>query len=77
MADSRCSERLDLHNVATHFPAAASGRCGFIHLASGRVCLLPQRHRGPCELREGTQVVRSRRVRNAASQRERGSAERG
>jgi hypothetical protein len=28
---------------------ASRGRCGFIHLDSGRVCQLPHRHRGPCD----------------------------
>ena len=42
--------RLDLHNVSIDFAAASVGRCGFTHLASGRFCLLPHRHQGPCQL---------------------------
>jgi hypothetical protein len=45
------SRRLDLHNSATDFDTARHGRCGFVDLATGRICRLPQRHRGPCELR--------------------------
>ena len=36
--------RLDFHNVSIDFAAASAGRCGFTHLASGQVCLLPHRH---------------------------------
>ena len=42
--------RLDLHNVSIDFAAASAGRCGFTHLDSGRVCHLPHRHAGPCQL---------------------------
>jgi hypothetical protein len=40
--------RLDLHNTSIDDQAASAGQCGFIHLASGRVCRLPHGHRGPC-----------------------------
>lgn len=42
--------RLDLHNISTDFSTAASGRCGFTHLDTGRICQLPYRHEGLCEL---------------------------
>lgn len=42
--------RLDLHNVSTDFAAATTGHCGFTHLDTGRVCFLPHRHAGPCQL---------------------------
>jgi hypothetical protein len=38
--------RLDLHNISIDFTAASAGRCGFTHLATGRVCQLPHRHQG-------------------------------
>ena len=43
--------RLDLHKISIDF-AAASGLCGFTHLDSGRVCQLPHRHHGPCQLQD-------------------------
>jgi hypothetical protein len=43
--------RRDLHNVTIDFALAAAGLCGFTHMRSGRVCRLPHRHPGPCELR--------------------------
>jgi hypothetical protein len=43
--------RLDMHNTNIDFAAASAGRCGFTHLDSGRVCRLPHRHHGPCDLR--------------------------
>lgn len=43
--------RLDLHNTSIDFAAASAGQCGFTHLDSGRVCRLPHRHVGPCDLR--------------------------
>jgi hypothetical protein len=42
--------RLDLHNISTDYAAAIAGRCGFTHLDTGRVCQLPYRHPGPCQL---------------------------
>jgi hypothetical protein len=42
--------RLDLHNISIDFAAASAGLCGFTHLDSGRVCHLPHRHHGPCQL---------------------------
>lgn len=44
--------RLDLHNVSTDFTAASLGLCGFTDLNSGRVCQLPHRHPGACQLQE-------------------------
>ena len=45
-------ERLDLHNSNIDFQAAIAGRCGFTHLDTGRVCRLPHRHQGPCQLQD-------------------------
>jgi len=42
--------RLDLHHISIDFAAASAGLCGFMHLNSGRVCQLPHRHHGPCQL---------------------------
>jgi hypothetical protein len=47
--------RLDLHDISIDFSAASAGRCGFTHLDTGRVCLLPHRHRGPCQLQDQRQ----------------------
>ena len=44
--------RLDLHNASVNILAAEVGLCGFTHLATGRVCLEPHHHEGPCELVE-------------------------
>lgn len=49
--------RLDFHNVSIDFAAASAGRCGFTHLDTGRVCLLPHRHRDPCQLQDQRQNV--------------------
>jgi hypothetical protein len=42
-------ERLDLHNASIDEPAAAAGRCGMIHLPTGRICRAPARHAGGCD----------------------------
>jgi hypothetical protein len=42
--------RRDLHNTSINVAAAIAGQCGFTHVASGRVCHLPHRHPGPCDL---------------------------
>jgi hypothetical protein len=49
--------RLDLHNIGIDFAAASAGRCGFTHLDTGRVCLLPHRHLDPCQLQDQRQNV--------------------
>ena len=43
-------ERLDVHNMGVDEVLANAHLCGVRHLASGRVCLLPERHRGPCQM---------------------------
>ena len=43
------SERLDVHNAAVDEPAAAAGRCGAIHLPTGRICRASARHTDGCE----------------------------
>lgn len=43
--------RRDLHNTSVDFDAAGRGWCGFIHIATGRICRLPYRHPGSCHLR--------------------------
>jgi hypothetical protein len=37
-------ERPDVHDVAADEPAAAAGRCGAIHLPTGRICRAAARH---------------------------------
>ncbi|WP_231938510.1 hypothetical protein [Arthrobacter sp. B6] len=41
--------RLDLSNIHVREDLARAGRCANVHLATGRTCLLPLRHHGPCE----------------------------
>lgn len=41
--------RLDAHNITIDEDAAARHQCGTRHLATGRVCHLPERHRGGCQ----------------------------
>jgi hypothetical protein len=43
------TERLDLHNAAVDDVAAAAGRCGTIHLPTGRTCQATARHGGSCD----------------------------
>jgi hypothetical protein len=50
MTTSLMVGRRDLHNTSVNFDAAIAGQCGFTHIASGRVCRLPHRHPGPCDL---------------------------
>ena len=45
-ADSR--ER-QIHNIEVDDAVAGQHLCGNLHLPTGRVCLLPERHRGGCE----------------------------
>jgi hypothetical protein len=40
---------MDLHNASIDEPAAAAGRCGMIHLPTGRVCRAPARHASGCD----------------------------
>ena len=57
MDDRTVVRRLDLHNVSIDFAAASEGQCGFTHLDSGRICHLPHRHRGPCQLQAMTKTA--------------------
>ncbi|HEU4667383.1 MAG TPA: hypothetical protein VFS79_06950 [Arthrobacter sp.] len=41
--------RPDLNNANIREDLAERGRCGMVHLPTGRTCLLPLRHHGPCE----------------------------
>ena len=42
-------DRLDLHNAGIDQPTAAAGRCGTIHLPTGRICEAPARHADGCD----------------------------
>ena len=42
-------ERPDLSNSNVREDLAMAGRCALVHLPTGRTCLLPIRHQGPCE----------------------------
>ena len=42
-------ERRDAHNTEVDTRLALVGRCGHVHLATGRVCVRPERHRGACD----------------------------
>jgi hypothetical protein len=44
-------ERLEIHNIEVNTAVAAAHRCGMTHMATGRVCLLPERHLGGCDFR--------------------------
>jgi hypothetical protein len=41
--------RRDLSNANVREDLARTGRCALVHLPTGRICLLPLRHHGPCE----------------------------
>ncbi|HEV2886633.1 MAG TPA: hypothetical protein VGX49_06970 [Jatrophihabitans sp.] len=44
--------REESHNSQINTAVAQAHRCGMTHLASGRVCLLPERHPGSCDFRQ-------------------------
>jgi hypothetical protein len=41
-------ERPDLSSLHVREDVALSGLCGNVHLATGRTCILPERHQGSC-----------------------------
>ena len=43
------SRERQIHNVEVDGAVAGQHLCGNLHLPTGRVCLLPERHRGGCE----------------------------
>jgi len=45
-------ERLEIHNIEVNTAVAVAHRCGMTHIATGRVCLLPERHLGGCDFRD-------------------------
>jgi hypothetical protein len=50
------SGRRDLHNIGIHTEAAQRDFCANTHLPSGRVCLLPARHRGGCQFSHASAI---------------------
>ncbi|MEO6500999.1 MAG: hypothetical protein ABIQ09_03720 [Jatrophihabitantaceae bacterium] len=44
--------RVESHNTQINTAAAQAHRCGMTHLASGRICLLPERHPGSCDFQQ-------------------------
>ncbi len=48
--------REESHNSEINTVAAQAHRCGMTHLASGRLCLLPERHPGSCDFRHPDEV---------------------
>lgn len=50
MSPQQLPDRLELHNSVCNEYVAMAGMCGFVHLPTGRTCLLPARHPGPCQL---------------------------
>ena len=56
--------RPDLSNTNVREDLALAGRCALVHLPTGRTCLLPLRHHGPCDFhqpQEAQDVVASDR----------------
>ncbi|MHC6591431.1 hypothetical protein [Arthrobacter sp. C152] len=51
-APSEAEGRPDLSNTNVREDLAMAGRCALVHLPTGRTCLLPLRHHGPCEFRQ-------------------------
>jgi hypothetical protein len=43
------SRERQIHNVEVDDAVAGQHLCGNLHLPTGRVCLLPERHRGGCQ----------------------------
>jgi hypothetical protein len=41
--------RPDLSNATVREDLARTGRCAMVHLPTGRTCLRPLRHQGPCD----------------------------
>jgi hypothetical protein len=42
-------ERPDLRSFHVREDVALAGHCGNVHLATGRTCILPERHQGSCD----------------------------
>jgi hypothetical protein len=42
-------ERPDLRSFHVREDVALAGHCGNVHLATGRTCILPERHHGSCD----------------------------
>jgi hypothetical protein len=51
-------QRPDVHNASVDEHVAQAGLCGFMHLPSGRTCVLPARHSGSCAFQSHPQARR-------------------
>ncbi len=49
--------RPDLSNANVREDLALTGRCALVHLPTGRTCLLPLRHPGPCDFHGPTEAA--------------------
>jgi hypothetical protein len=49
--------RFDLHNASVDEHVAQAGLCGFMHLPTGRTCVLPARHPGSCAFEPHPQAM--------------------
>jgi hypothetical protein len=59
LSDASGAARDESHNTQINTAAAQAHRCGMTHLATGRVCLLPERHPGSCDFRHRQNDVES------------------
>jgi hypothetical protein len=75
MKQSSAPGRRDLHNTSTNFAAAIAGQCCFTHMSTGRMCRLPHRHTGACDLRDPAIPARGLCAAPASTGRERATME--
>jgi hypothetical protein len=65
---SLLSRRRDLHNTSIDFMAAVEGLCGFTHMPTGRICRLPYRHVGACDLHPRLPSQETQRIQARSTQ---------
>jgi hypothetical protein len=59
IAPAEPDDRQDLHNASVDKQVADAGRCGQVHLATGRTCTLEQGHSGSCDFASPDKVEES------------------
>ena len=57
-SSSGWDDRLDVHNPNVD-EAATAGRCGTVHLSTGRMCPLPSLHDGACQFASTDPAIRN------------------
>jgi hypothetical protein len=56
------TKRIDTHHPSVAEELAQAGACGQIHLATGRICVLPTQHNGSCRFLAPADIAKADKI---------------